>query len=177
MSVNQSEERESSGLEHHEVVMPSKWSRVAGVSAVLWILLSLPFLVFSGRVVTFVLYQPDAFIKNIWSLDFVTTLVMAIVAPLPIISGIATIAFLSLRSARSRRIATICLRFSLLGMAALIVLGIAMAKEGERMGGDTGPLQVVFSILVGVASTLIIIPSILGLISLWRLKHTISEKE
>jgi len=106
------------------------------------------------------------------------TAVMVIVAPLPIVSGIATIAFLFLRSAQSRRIAAICLRFSLLGMATLIVTGIAMATEGDRMGGDMGPVQVIVSILVGVAlPTLIIMPSILGLISLWRLKRTISEKE
>jgi hypothetical protein len=178
MSINQEDARGALGPEEHEAVMPSRWWRVTAVSAVLWILLSLPLLAMSGQVVEALRYNPDAFRKNIWSIDFVMTAVMLIVSPLPIISGIAMIAFLFLRSARSRRIAAICLRLSLVGMTALVVTGIAMVIEGERMGEDTDPLRVIAIILIGVVlPTLIIVPSILGLISLWRLKYTISKKE
>jgi hypothetical protein len=178
MSLNQEEARGTSGHGEHEAAMPSRWWRAAAISVVLWVFLSLPLLGLSGRALTWLLYHPDGLAKNISSMDFVMMAVMLIVSPLPIVSGIAAIAFLSLRSARSRRIAAICLSLSLVGMATLVVAGIASVIEGEQMGGDTGPLQVMASILIGVVlPTLIIMPSIIGLISLRRLKYILSEKK
>ena len=178
MSVNQEDAKRALGPEEHEAVIPSRWRWVAAVSAVSWVFLSLPLLIISSLMLSSYLVDRGDFIESVWSTDFVMMAVMLIVSPLPIISGIATMAFLYLRSARSRHIATICLRLSLVGMTALVVTGIAMMIEGRRMGGDTGPLQVIASVLIGFfLPALVFVPSILGLISLRRLKYTISEKE
>jgi hypothetical protein len=178
MSVDQEGANGASSPEEHEPVRLLLWRRATAVSAVLSVILSLPLLTISILMLTSFLVDRSAYIKNVWSMDFIMMAVMLIVSPLPIFSTIATMAFLYLCSARSRRKAVICLRLSLFGMTALIATGIAMAIEGERMGGDTGPLQVIAAVLLGVfLPTLVIVPSIFGLISLRRLKSTVSENE
>ena len=176
MTANQPEEKQESGLERREPAKPSKWWVVATVSVVLWMLLSLPLVAISTRFITSFRYQHHTLAEDIWNADFLMIAVMIIVTPLPIVSGIAMITFLFVRSAQFRRIAAIAVRLSLLGMAAIVFTGIVMVIEGERMGGDTGPLQVAISILIGVILPVLIgLPSILGLISLWRLKRSIPE--
>lgn len=172
--------KESSDFESRKIGVRSKWSHAAAISAVLSIFFSLPLVVMALRFVAVLGRQGGALLGSASSMDFAMTAVVAIVAPLPLISGIATFGFLSVRSARSRRIAAICLLVSLLGMAILVITGMASAAEGKRTGGDTGMAQVIASVLVGVAlPALISVPTILELVSLWRMKSTIriSEEE
>lgn len=178
MVVNQEDVKEASSPEAQEAVMPLLWRRATAVSAVLSVIPSIPLLVVSILMLTSYIVERSAFIKSVWSMDFIMMVVMLIVSPLPTISSIATMAFLRVRSARSRHKAVKCLRLSFFGMTALIVAGVAMVVEGKRMGGDTGPLQIIAAILLGVfLPALVIAPSILGLISFRRLKSTISENE
>lgn len=178
MSVSQEDAKGASDPEEHGSVMPSRWRWVAAVSAASWVFLSLPLLIISILMLSSYLVDRGDYIESIWSTDFVLMVVLLNVSPLPIISAIATIAFLHARSARSRHIATICVRLSLVGMAALVVIGIAMMIEGKRMGGDTGPLKVIAAVLIGFClPALVFVPSALGLISLWRLKRTIVEED
>jgi hypothetical protein len=178
MSNHQEKEEGPSGSESQRGGVPSKWARVAAVSAILWMLFSLPLVVMALRFLDVLTRQPGALIGGTWNMDSFMTVGVTIAAPLPILSGIATLVFLSVRSARSRRVAAFSLLLSLLGMTMLVIMGMASVAEGRRTGGHTGMAQVLMSILFGyVLPALISMPGVLGLVSLWRLKNTISEKK
>jgi len=173
--MDQSEGKKILAPENLDSVTSSRWFRVAKISTVIWILLSLPLIWMFKRLADSIRYSRTPFLESIDSMESVMVLVILTVTPLLMIAGVASISFLFLRSARSLRIASRSLLVSLLGMATFIAVSIAAAMESAAQGGDTGPLGAAISIAIGVVlPTLISIPSILALISLGRLKRIIT---
>lgn len=178
INTNHSAKDKEINISQQKPVVFSLWSLIAAVSAAIMLLLSLPLLAISNRFLTTIRYRPESITKGIWSLDLYILVFILIATLLLIASGVATIGFLKLRSARSHQVAVISLLLTLIGLGAIAAVSIPLATEGERMGGDTGPLQFMLAILIGVVlPALIGFPCFLALLSLWRLKRTIPEKQ